>query len=95
MRIQLQTSSVLASLDTVSNSTEIMELATFVDKVSTMLLKEYAVKTSIVSDLKQDTPSATIAVYFTTWKSKPHIDEETIEKFKQTLTVSEQILRNK
>jgi hypothetical protein len=95
MRIQLQTSTLLGSEDIVVSAMVLMESITFIDRVSTMLLKEYAVKEAIVGDLREDLASTTLSTYLTTWKSKPHLDEDFIEKFKQTLAVSEQIQRSK
>jgi hypothetical protein len=66
------------------------EMSIFVDLVSSMLLKEYAVKEAIIQDLKLETSPSVLSTYLTVWTTRPHLDEIAVELMKERLAVHDQ-----
>ena len=68
-----------------------LDMSLAVDNIATMFMKEFGVKDAILNDLRLNLPSETLAVYLTTWRVRPHIEELFIEIFKEKLKLYDQI----
>lgn len=87
----LSISSAVSS-DDPSACVSVLDLAIIVDSIHTMMLREFDVRDTIIRDLKVEMVPETLAMYITTVKAQPFIDDALIAQYKNKIALYDQLI---
>lgn len=97
MRLQAHSLSLSMQVESIDQDAYVsgLDLPIIIDSIHMMMLKEYEVRSTVITDLKVETAPETLAIYITTLKAQPFIDETLIEQYRTKLALYDQLVRSR